>query len=229
MRGTLSGPRKQAKADNAQAPRSRRNKSLPWLMSREECRALKSLPNIRCATGLRWRAMLELMHRGGLRVSEVCDLRRRDIIWESCKVEVRAGKGGKDRTVSLDPTTMAWLQAWDSRRPRGETFFNSVRRPAGGRITPRQIERKVRALAGRAAAHGLIDLDRAKQITPHKFRHACATELIEDGAPLPAVQEQLGHANIATTGIYLHARPQALDAFMAARIPDLPPPAPAPK
>lgn len=233
---------KPAKADNGEKPRKRVRRRLPWIMSREECKALKGLPNTRCASGLRWRAMLEVMHRGGLRVGEVCALRRRDIIWDRNQVEIRQGKGGKDRTVSLDAATMAWLRSWDGRRPRGATFFNAVRkRSIGGRpgsrnrkivevlgkpISPRQVQRKVRELAVKAAERGMMDPDRAALVTPHKLRHAYATERIEDGWPLTAVAKAMGHSDIATTGIYLHARPGDLDALAASLAPDLPPPAP---
>lgn len=229
MRHRDDGLSDHAKADSEMPPRKRRPKKLPWVMSRDECAALKSMPNTRCPTGLRNRAMLEVMHRGGLRVSEVCKLRRRDIVWERCMIEVRDAKGAKDRTVTTDPATMAWLRAWDSRRVRGEPFFNRVRRvpgeKPGGALTTSAVQKTVRLLAGRAVRRGKIDADRAGRITPHKLRHAHATELIEEGASLTAIQQQLGHANIASTSIYLHARPGALVEHMAGRTPDLPPPA----
>ena len=208
-----------AKANSEIAPRKRRGRRLPWIMSREECAALKSMPNTRCPTGLRNRAMLELMHRAGLRVSEICSLRRRDIIWEASQVQVRQGKGSKDRTGTTDSATIAWLRAWDSRRHRGEFFFNTL---AGGQVSTRYVQQMVSRIAAKAAKRGKIDPDRAERITPYKLRHAHATELIEEGAALPAIQQQLGHSNIAATSVYLHARPQALADHMAARTPDLP-------
>jgi integrase/recombinase XerD len=192
-------------------------------MSREECAALKAMPNTRYPTALRNRVILEVMHRAGLRISEVCKLRRRDIIWERGQLEVRAGKGNKDRTVTTDPATMAWLSAWDSRRPRGAFFFNTLK---GTQLCTRYIGQMVRRMADRAVKRGKINADRAARITPHKLRHAHATELIEEGAALTAIQQQLGHANIAATSVYLHARPDALIDHMAGRPPDLPTPAP---
>lgn len=204
----------------AQKARKRKAKRLPWIMSREECAALKAMPNIRYPTALRNRAMLEVMHRAGLRVSEVCNLRRRDIVWDRAQIEVRNAKFNKDRTVTTDRATMAWLAAWDSRRPRGKTFFTTL---AGGPVSVSYIEQMVRRMANRAVRKGKIDADRAGRITPHKLRHAHATELIEEGVPLTAIQQQLGHANIAATSVYLHARPEGLRAHMASRTADLPP------
>jgi len=214
-----------AKANSEQRALRRRRRGLPVILSREECAALKTMPNTRCPTGLRNRAILELMHRGGLRVSEICDLRRRDVLWDLNQIEVRNGKGGRDRTVTVDPATVAWLRAWDGRRPRAQTFFSTLK---GESVSPRYLQQLVKRLALRAVRRGKVAPDRAPMFTPHKLRHAHATELIEDGVPLPAVQQQLGHSSIATTGVYLHARPQALRDFMAARTPDLPgPPLPA--
>ncbi len=204
---------------------TRKPKKLPWIMSKEECAALKAMSNTRCPTGLRNRVMMEVMHRAGLRVGEACKLRRSDIVWDRSQIEVRAGKGGKDRTVTTDPATMAWLTAWDSQRPRGAFFFNTL---AGGQMSTRHVQQIVRRMADRAVRRGKIDAERAARITPHKLRHAHATELIEEGASLPAIQDQLGHKDITTTGIYLHARPEALKDHMAARTPDLPPPKGAP-
>jgi len=216
------------KANVPEAPRKHRRKRLPWIMSRDECAVVKAMPNTRCATGLRNRAMLELMHRAGLRVSEICNLRRRDIVWERSLIEIRNAKFGKDRTVSTDPNTMTWLRSWDSRRPRGEHFFNRVKRvhglKAGERLSTRAVQAMLRLIVARAVSLGKLDPDRAAKITPHKLRHAHATELIEEGASLPAIQQQLGHSNISATSVYLHARPEALRDHMAARPPDLPGP-----
>ena len=178
------------------------DKKLPVIMDREEVAALKAQANTRCPTGLRDRAIMQLMHKGGLRVSEVCKLRRRDIQWSALTVIIRDGKGGKDRPVPVGETTVAWLKAWDALRPRGEFFFNRVRKtkrhPAGAPLSARAIQLMVKH---RAAKAGL------DQITPHTFRHTFGCELREEGVEMRIIQTLLGHADVRTTQHYTQLRP----------------------
>jgi integrase/recombinase XerD len=184
-------------------------KKLPYVLAREDAEAIKAMPNTRCATGLRNRAMLEVMHGCGLRVSEVCALRRADIRWAAKMIEVRGGKGGKDRPVPYDAAVGAWLEAWDAQRPRGRTFFTTVKAPAGGPVSPRYVQQLVRRLAMRVEiAQGRRG--ELREVTPHTFRHAYATELLEDGFNIREVQDLLGHADVHTTEIYTHVRPEGL-------------------
>jgi len=185
------------------------SKKLPQILERQEIAAIKRQPNTRCPTGLRNRAILEVMHRGGLRISEIINLRRRDIRWDICALEVRGGKGGKDRTVPLDNTALAWLRAWDAQRPRGKTFFTTLK---GGILSARYLQQLVKRLACKA---GIEDPNR---VTPHVFRHTCATELLDEGFTIREVQAFLGHAWLNTTSIYLHVRPETLMAKTRARL-----------
>jgi len=211
--------------------RPRPEKRAIWIMSREECAIIKQLPNIHCASGLRNRAMMEMMHRTGLRVSEVCGLLSRDIIGieEGDTVAAAArvlGKGSKWRTISLDIAAVHWMRRWnDTRRGRrisGTTFFPTLK---GGRLSTRFIQDLVKRLRERAAEMELIPWERAKKITPHGFRHAFATEACEEletTDDLRKLQAQLGHALLATTSIYMHIRDGALSGFLSDRKPDLP-------
>lgn len=211
----------------AAPPRKRKPKREPWIMEREECAIVKSLPNTGCTTGLRNRAMLELMHRAGLRVGEVCGLLTRDIIGLEEGAQRGAarviGKGDKERTVSLDAQTIHWMRRWnDVRRGRrfpGRTFFCTFN---GKPVLTRYVQDLVRRMATKAAELGMIAPERALKITPHKFRHAFATENAEEGTDLVKIQAQLGHANVATTSIYAHAREGAMADVLARRPPDLP-------
>ena len=198
-------------------------------MHREEAAIIKSLPNTRCPTGRRNRAMLEVMHRAGLRVCEACRVLTRDITGlEEGDVGPPSltviGKGNKERRVSLDGQTIHWLRRWhDTRRERripGRTFFTTLK---GTPVLTRYVQQLVRRLADRAVRRGMIPADRAAQITPHKFRHAFASEMADEGVDLVKIRDQLGHASISTTSIYLHARDGALATYMAARPADLPP------
>jgi integrase/recombinase XerD len=192
------------------------------VLERREVEALKAQPNTKCATGLRNRAILEVMHRAGLRVSEVVKLRRRDIRWPDPEhqkpgyLEVRGGKGGKDRTVPIDDATVTWLRAWDGARLRGEAFFNTVKAgpqgsPRGGPVMPLYLQQLVKRLAHEAK------LDRPDRVTPHVLRHTYATELLEEGFNIREVQELLGHSDVGTTMIYTHVRPGDLAAKVLAR------------
>ncbi len=192
-----------------------RPKKLPEVLERHEVAAIKKQPNCRCPTGLRNRAILEVMHRAGLRVSEIIKLRRRDIKWSIRTLEVRGGKGGKDRPVTIEDVALAWLRAWDAQRPTGSTFFTTL---AGKPLSARYLQQLVKRLARKAG------IEEPERVTPHVFRHTCATELLREGWDLREVQTFLGHENVVTTQIYLHVRPEALMAKARSRINPDPPP-----
>ncbi len=145
------------------------------------------------ARALRDHAILELLYAGGLRVSEVCDLREMDLHLDQARVQVR-GKGDKERIVPLGQAAVAALETYVKRgRPalcskaRVANLFLSVR---GSALTRQWVWSLVRSLD--------------KHASPHKLRHSCATHMVEHGADLRSVQTLLGHADIATTQVYTH-------------------------
>jgi len=185
-------------------------KGLPTVLDPEEIKALKDVPNPKAPTGCRNRAILEVMHKAGLRVSEVCNLKPSHIRWPNGKpaqLEVKRGKGQKDRNIPLDGDTVAWLRAWDAIRPSCRFFFATLK---SGKLSPRYLQAMCKRLANRAG----VDPER---VTPHVFRHSYATELLEEGFTLREVQVLLGHANVATTQTYLHVRDGTLAEKVAAR------------
>ena len=150
-------------------------------------------------TGVRDRAMLELLYATGLRVSELCGLRVADIQFESGVLRA-IGKGNKQRMTPIGKSgagggtdvlagCAAEAAAW-----AGESLF--VRDGARGPLT-RQAFWKLLAALGRKA--GIFH-----NLTPHVIRHSFATHLLEGGADLRSVQTMLGHADISTTQIYTH-------------------------
>lgn len=150
-------------------------------------------------TGLRDRAILEVLFSTGLRVSELCSLDR-DLDLSRSEFSIR-GKGEKVRVVFLAPEAKAALKAYlDKRTDMDEALFISLAKGAEQsgdmRLTPRSVERIV---ARRAIEAGI-----SKKVTPHVIRHSFATDLLEGGADLRSVQALLGHAHIATTQIYTH-------------------------
>ena len=113
------------------------------------------------------------------------------------------GKGGTTRTVLILARAAALLGARGS--PEQPVF---VSRKHGGHLDRSQVQRIVRAAARRA---GLT-----VAVSPHWLRHAHASHALERGAAIHLVQQTLGHASVATTGVYLHARPNASSALYLA-------------
>ncbi len=184
-------------------------KKLPVVLDTEEAEAILAKPNTGCPTGLRNRAILEVMYRAGLRVSEVINLKPGDIRWNSGILEVRSGKGGKDRNVPVDSETLGWLRAWQGQRPgRRQRFFTTLQ---GKPLSPRYLQQLVKRLAHKAG------LERADRVTPHVLRQTYATALLNGDFTIREVQTLLGHSNVSTTQIYTHVEPRALSAKIQSR------------
>ena len=178
-------------------------KQVTFLHFDEVERLLSEIP-IDTETGLRDRAIIELLFSGGLRVSELCNLNRDSINLARREFMVR-GKGKKDRPIFIDQTTADHLEEYLF--ARSDTlpalFLNNssnqnIPDTSGDfrRLSPRSIERIIQKYARLAGI--------TKHVTPHTLRHSFATDLLMNGADLRSVQSLLGHANIATTQIYTH-------------------------
>ena len=163
------------------------------------------------ATGKRNAAIVAVLYRCGLRISEALDLKERDVSLRRGSIRVQNGKGNKARTAAMDRMAADYLREWmfireeleiDRRAP----LFCSVVTGAGGknRVRPCEIggpmsDRYVRKFLKRAADKaGII-----KRVHPHGFRHTHAVELIEEGVPLNIVQRQLGHSSAVITDNYI--------------------------
>ena len=151
-------------------------------------------------TGLRDRAMFEVMYSAGVRVSELVGLNVDQVKPEEAWIRVR-GKGNKEREVPLGQTAVAALRRYLQRRwelnnrgrQDGEALFLNVR---GGRLTARSVRRLLRDAQLRVGME--------PKISPHGLRHSFATHLLDAGADLRAIQEMLGHASLSTTQKYTH-------------------------
>lgn len=151
-------------------------------------------------------AMWELFYSSGLRLSELTGLDCVDVDLDAGSAYVRSGKGRKSRYVPVGSKACAALRNWLEFRPRhaasGEpALFVSAR---GGRIAPRTVHMR---LARWRVKHGMD-----AHVHPHMLRHSFASHMLEGSGDLRAVQELLGHANIATTQIYTHVDFQHLAA-----------------
>nr|WP_246681729.1 tyrosine-type recombinase/integrase [Methylobacterium sp. L1A1] len=145
------------------------------------------------------RALLTLLYGGGLRISEACTLRWRDLTERDggAAQVVVYGKGGKTRVVLLSANTWRTLLGQRGDAGPDDPVFRS--RKKGECIQTRQADRIVKAAAARA---GL-----SAEVSAHWLRHAHASHALDRGAPISLVQATLGHASVATTGRYTHARP----------------------
>ncbi len=172
-----------------------------WLTAAETEQVL-ALPNVELATGLRDRAILETLYSTGLRRGDIVRLTAAMIDFAGGTVCVRLGKGRKDRVVPIGDRALLWLGKYIADgRPKlakagndhGGPLFMTER---GGPFTAKYLS----ALVTRyVAASGI-----GKEGSCHLFRHTCATLMLEHGADIRHVQEQLGHACLQTTQIYTH-------------------------
>lgn len=144
-------------------------------------------------------AAFALMWRCGLRNAEVCALTLADIDLGEGIVHVMHGKGDKHRSVAMDEKTVGVIRDWVDVRGDGELLF--VRPETGTAVYPQYLIRMVRAAAENAEVK--------KVVSPHTLRHTHAFELLGEGVDPMTIKEQLGHADLAATMVYLnHLNPK---------------------
>ena len=172
-------------------------------LNEDELDRLFAQPDISKLSGIRDRAILELLFSSGLRVSELVGLDKDHINLKRREFMVR-GKGQKDRPIFISPVAAKWLSHYiekreDNVKPLFVRYSGSKKVDLSGnfhRLTARSVQRLV---ARYALLAGIT-----KHVSPHTLRHSFATDLIMNGGDLRAVQAMLGHSNIATTQIYTH-------------------------
>ena len=177
----------------------KRWRTLPDVLTVDEVKQLLASPTLDDALVFRDRALLELAYGAGLRVSEWISLGVRDLLLEDGLVRV-FGKGSKERLVPIGRSAIGaaaiYLRELRPKLEKGEgkgvLFLN-----ARGRPLTRMGAWKI--LRGHVERAGIT-----KHVSPHTLRHSFATHLLDGGADLRAVQEMLGHVDIATTQIYTH-------------------------
>jgi integrase/recombinase XerD len=168
----------------------------PHYLSASEINTIIEAIDVSTPSGLRNRAMIELLYGSGLRISELIDLQVSDLDFEAGFLKV-LGKGGKQRLVPFSgfsrEAVEAYLnqQAQDDKTKGANILFVNRLGKKFSRVGLWKIVKKMVAAAG-------IE----KRVSPHTFRHSFATHMLEGGADLRMVQEMLGHADISTTQIY---------------------------
>jgi len=152
---------------------------------------------IREANSTRDEVLLKTLYAGGLRVSELVALSWADVIERDTRIQLSVtGKGGRIRQVLLPETVATAILALRSDAGANDPVFASRK---GGRLSERAVNYMLKRAAERAGITGAI--------SPHWLRHAHGSHALDRGATLAEVQTTLGHANVATTSGYLHARP----------------------
>jgi integrase/recombinase XerD len=174
----------------------RRPKRLPKALTLQELASLLNAPDLTTPTGLRDRALMELVYGAGLRVSEAIGLRVEELELDTAAFRV-TGKRGKVRWLPVPRFTLPWLEKYIRearpklvKRPMAQLFLGS----RGGALS-RQSAYLI--LQTHAKAAGL-----ERKVSPHVLRHTYAVHLLQGGADLRSVQELLGHASISTTQVY---------------------------
>ena len=194
------------------------NKGLTYpaeILSSGEVHRLMAMCSRRSSTGLRMRALIVVLWRTGLRISEALDLEPKDIDLERGTVAVLHGKGDRRRVVGIDPEALAVLDDWMARRRelglRGGKVFGVMSGPRrGGRQHSSVVREALKELADRAGIE--------KRVHPHGLRHTHAAELAREGLPMHVIRRQLGHADLATTARYIdHLSPEEVIEAMKRR------------
>lgn len=165
---------------------ARRNLKLPVVLSRNEIfRVIENFSN------QKHKLVISLAYGSGLRVSEVANLKIKDLDFDNMLIFVRAGKGNKDRVTVLPAKIINSLKQFVINRNMNEYLFSSIR---GGKLATRTLQKILK--------HALLSLGINKNASFHSLRHSFATHLIENGTDIRYVQHLLGHNNIKTTQRY---------------------------
>ena len=213
----------------AMAVAPKRDQTIPTHLSEPEIARLIETPDTGDALGRRDRAILELFYASGLRLSELVAIDLEDLNLSDRMVRVM-GKGGKERILPFNQSTVAALKAWmkdraaivatrPPRRTPKSSRTSKASRPQdlktsdplfinyrGTRLTGRSVDRLLRRYVAQCSTR--------MGVSPHALRHSFATHLLQRGADLRAIQELLGHARLSTTQRYTHVNAaQLIDVY----------------
>lgn len=179
-------------------------KKLPVVLSENEIKKIMKVIQVNTELGYRDYAIITTLYVTGIRISELCGIKIKDIDFFNQSITV-LGKGNRERIVPMNKHLIKVLKKYLGIRGsecHSENLFRSKR---GNGITRGGIYRRLREYGERA---GL-----SKSVSPHKFRHSCATHLLKKGTKIEVVSELLGHRNISSTQIYIHVN---IDELLAA-------------
>lgn len=186
------------------------------VLTTDEVQALVDQCSRKAPTGIRNRALLYLLFRSGLRVSEITALRVSDVDLRKHSVRVLHGKGDKTTTRGFHASATDALARWiDTRKALGIRNGMLFCTLDGGPLNPQYIRNLLHRLGARAGIE--------KRVHPHGLRHSYAVELENAGVPVSQISKLLGHSSIAVTSRYLDhlSNAQAISALEAVELPEL--------
>ena len=166
-------------------PKPKRSKKIPEILTLEEIKSM-----IQSTKNIKHKLILKVLYGCGLRVSEIVNLKNKDVNIKENLINIRQGKGKKDRFVKIPNSINEELNAYIKLND-DEFLFPSNR---GGKLTKKTISKIVETSAKKAKVK--------KRVYPHLLRHSFATHLLEQGTDLKIIQKLLGHSDIKTTQIY---------------------------
>lgn len=186
-------------------PRDR--STYPDYLDETDVEELLDQPDVETDTGIRDRALLEVLYGTGVRVSELVSLTTDNVLHDRRTLRV-TGKGRKERMVPLGRKAFNWLERYyetyrSDRDPEGrdDAVFLQQKGGAMSRTRAWQIVKKYARMAG------------LNDVSPHTLRHSFATHLLQNGADLRSIQKMLGHSDVGTTAdFYLHMKDEVQDA-----------------
>lgn len=172
-------------------------KTLPDYLNYDDLEKLLNTPNIEKKSGLRDALLLEMLYSSGCRVSELVNIKVKDINFNERKIII-LGKGNKERYVFYGTKCEKLLEKYLTKEKHEYLFYNKHGKKLNDRIVRKIVSDTTRK-------SGLT-----VHVTPHTLRHTYATHLLNDGADLKVVGDLLGHENLSTTQIYTHVSNERL-------------------
>lgn len=169
-----------------EVPIKKKEKQLPKVISKEKIKQIIELTD-----NIKHRLIIKLLYSSGLRLQELINLKRKDIDFERNILNVKKGKGNKDRTTLISENLkMDLLKYYSNNIFKTEYVFEG----RNSKYSKKSVQ-KVLDLAGKKI--GI-------KVTPHMLRHSFATHLLEAGTDIRHIQKLLGHSDLKTTEIYTH-------------------------
>jgi len=181
-----------------QSPRNRGRKYPPTPPSTDEVTAMLEACRMDRPAERRLQALVIVLWRAGLRISEACQLTEHDLDPREGSIVVRRGKGNKRRIVGMDQWAWLHLEPWLTERidyPIGELFCVVDGPTAGRAISTSSARTDIRRLALRAGIR--------HRCAPHQLRHALAVDAVREGIDIVYLSRELGHSNLAVTTTYV--------------------------
>ena len=189
----------------------------PEVLTQQEVMGLLDACSRRAPTGVRNRALIALLWRSGLRISEALALKPADVDKTQGSVRILRGKGAKARTVGIDSQTLDNLSTWLNVRKgykigeRKALFCQITKGSEGAALDTSYIRHLLPRLAAKAGI--------TKRVHAHGLRHTHAVELLREGKNVVLIQRQLGHSSVAVTNTYLeHLNPQEVIDAVSSRV-----------